>query len=101
MNQVELQATIVERQAMRYTPAGLPALDLILHHEGVAIECQQTRQVKLDIRAVVIGELATRVERLSLGTLVRALGFLGAMRHGRGVILHITELSEPTPTSDI
>ncbi len=31
-NEVLLSTQIVERKALRYTPAGLPALDLRLHH---------------------------------------------------------------------
>ncbi|HEX6362976.1 MAG TPA: primosomal replication protein N, partial [Albitalea sp.] len=30
MNRLVLQAQLVERAAVRYTPAGLPALDLVL-----------------------------------------------------------------------
>jgi primosomal replication protein N len=32
MNRLVLQAQVLERKAMRYTPAGLPALDLRLAH---------------------------------------------------------------------
>ncbi|MEP7102565.1 MAG: primosomal replication protein N, partial [Burkholderiales bacterium] len=34
MNRLVLTAQLVERGALRYTPAGLPALDLSLKHES-------------------------------------------------------------------
>jgi primosomal replication protein N len=34
MNRLVLQAQLVERGALRYTPAGIPALDLNLKHES-------------------------------------------------------------------
>jgi primosomal replication protein N len=33
MNRLVLAATLLERGVLRYTPAGLPALDLVLKHE--------------------------------------------------------------------
>ena len=58
MNRVLITAQIIERKALRYTPAGLPALDLVLQHESEVTEAQLSRKVKLDIKAVAIGEIA-------------------------------------------
>ena len=57
MNRVLITAQIIERKALRYTPAGLPALDLVLQHESEVTEAQLSRKVKLDIKAVAIGEI--------------------------------------------
>lgn len=38
MNRLVLSATLVQRAALRYTPAGLPALDLSLQHESEVSE---------------------------------------------------------------
>ena len=49
----------MERGALRYTPAGLPALDLSLKHESEVSEDGQPRKVSLEIRAVAIGEITS------------------------------------------
>jgi len=98
MNQVLLSAQIIERKALRYTPAGLPALDLVLQHESTVSENQQSRKVKLDIKAVAIGPIADRLNKQAIGEAFGIAGFLGAPRHGRGVLLHITELTDIVQT---
>ena len=94
MNRVLLSAQIIERKALRYTPAGLPALDLVLQHESEVTEAQQNRKVKLDIKAVALGSIAQALNRQEVGVPIGIVGFLGAPRNGRGVLLHITELND-------
>ncbi|CAH0355775.1 primosomal replication protein N [Aquabacterium sp. CECT 9606] len=94
MNRVLLTAQIIERKALRYTPAGLPALDLVLKHESDVVEAQQPRKVAMDIKAVAIGSIAEQLTRFEIGVPFGLAGFLGAPRNGRGVLLHITELND-------
>ncbi|NBD21481.1 primosomal replication protein N [Aquabacterium fontiphilum] len=94
MNRVELSAQIIERKVLRYTPAGLPALDLVLAHESTVTEAQQDRKVKLDVKAVALGPVAEQLNRTDIGTSLLVTGFLGAPRNGRGVLLHITALTD-------
>ncbi|HWP20896.1 MAG TPA: primosomal replication protein N [Burkholderiaceae bacterium] len=94
MNRVVLSAVVVERGAVRYTPAGLPALDLRLAHESSVVEAGQPRKVRMELKAVVIGELAQRLARAELGYAGTFAGFLAAQRNGRGTVLHITELQD-------
>lgn len=92
MNRVVLSARLVERQAMRYTPAGLPALNLTLQHEGEVSEDGQPRKVSLEIRAVGIGEVTRTLSAMALGSAGIHAGFLAPARNGRGVVLHITSV---------
>ena len=92
MNRLVLTAQLVERGALRYTPAGLPALDLSLKHESEVTQDGKPRKVWFDIRARAIGEITARVEKLELGGTHGFAGFLGSQRNGRGVVFHITEL---------
>ena len=92
MNRLVLSAQLVERGALRYTPAGLPALDLSLKHESEVTQDGKPRKVWFDIRARAIGEITARVEKLELGSEHGFAGFLGSQRNGRGVVFHVTEL---------
>jgi primosomal replication protein N len=93
MNRLVLSARLDERGALRYTPAGLPALDLMLAHESDLSHEGQMRKVAVQVKALVIGELVNRVKLLPLGTEGVFAGFLASARNGRGLLFHITELS--------
>jgi len=92
MNRLVLAATLVERGAVRYTPAGLPALDMVLRHESEVSEDGLPRKVSLEIRAVAIGAITRPVGAAALGSQAIFAGFLGATRNGRGLVLHITAI---------
>jgi len=92
MNRLVLTAQLVERGVLRYTPAGLPALDLSLKHESEVTQDGKPRKVWFDIRARAIGGITARVETLALGSTHGFAGFLGSQRNGRGVVFHVTEL---------
>lgn len=91
-NEVVLSISITERKALRYTPAGLPALDLGLHHESDVTEAGQARKVACDLRAVAIGPIAEQLNRTDLGAALLVKGFLGMSRNGKGVLLHIQHI---------
>jgi primosomal replication protein N len=93
LNRLVLQAKVQERGAVRYTPAGLPALDLGLKHESALTEAGQLRKVSVEIRAVAIGEIAQRAAQLEIGSETGFAGFLTAQRNGRGVVFHVTEMA--------
>ncbi len=92
MNRLVLSATLVQRSALRYTPAGVPACDLELRHESQASEAGLPRRVSLDMRAVALGEVAQRVAALALGSPGEYAGFLASGRNGRGVVFHVTAI---------
>ncbi|TFZ08616.1 primosomal replication protein N [Ramlibacter humi] len=89
MNRVALTAHIAEASALRYTPAGLPALDFRLEHESQVQEAGQARQVKAAIRAVAIGSLAETLARQPIGSRWTFTGFLATPRNGKHPVLHI------------
>ncbi len=92
MNRLVLTAQLVERGALRYTPAGLPAVDLSLKHESSVTQDGQARQVSFEIKARAIGAITERLTGMEMGSTHGFAGFLGSQRNGRGVVFHITEL---------
>jgi primosomal replication protein N len=90
MNRLILAAELVERGATRYTPAGLPALDLGLKHDSEVMEDRQPRKLNLMMRAVAIGEITRTVAALPLGQVATFAGFIAASRNGRGLVFHVT-----------
>ena len=94
LNQLLLSACIAELAALRFTPAGLPALDMRLEHESVHDEAGQARQVKVALKAVAFASVAERLARQPLGSRWRFQGFLANPRNGKHPVLHITEFQQ-------
>jgi primosomal replication protein N len=106
MNRMVLSAQLLERGAVRYTPAGLPALDCRLQHQSTVTEDGLPRQVSLEIKAMAIGAMSRPLGALALGQSGLFAGFLATTRNGRGMLFHITELSPgalalPSPEPDL
>jgi len=93
VNRLVLSATLQERGALRFTPAGLPALDLALEHRSDLSHEGQARKVQLQMKALVIGSLVDAVSRMPLGSEATFAGFLATARNGRGMLFHITEVA--------
>lgn len=79
---------------MRYTPAGLPALDAKLDHESSVEEAGQIRQVRVTVKAVALGVVAERLGILPVGSVWRFTGFLAMPRNGKSIVLHIQEFQQ-------
>jgi primosomal replication protein N len=94
VNQLVLSARIAEAGALRYTPAGVPALDLRLEHESEVSEAGQPRQVSMAIRAVAFGSTAETLGRQSIGSSWKFTGFLATPRNGKHPVLHVQEFQQ-------
>ena len=92
MNRLGLTAALVEREAIRYTPAGVPIVGLKLSHQSVQREAGADRTVELEISAIAADRLALRMDRVALGTELKLEGFLAPRRRNvKALVLHITE----------
>ena len=94
VNQLVLTACVAEIGALRFTPAGLPAIDLRLEHESTMTEAAQPRQVKAALKAVAFGAVAERLARQALGSLWLFRGFLATPRNGKHPVLHIQDFQQ-------
>jgi primosomal replication protein N len=90
-NHLSLAAVITELAALRYTPAGVPALDLRLEHESRVQEAGQDRQVAASVKAVAFGMLAERLAQQAIGSQWKFQGFLASPRQGKSLVFHIQE----------
>ena len=87
-----LDATLAQRGDLRYTPAGIPALDCVLMHASVQAEAGGKRKVDCELAAVAFGDPATALAKLPTGTALRCTGFLARRyRTGITVALHVAE----------
>ena len=94
VNQLVLTACVAELGALRFTPAGLPAIDLRLEHESTVTEAAQPRQITAALPAVAFGAVAERLARQALGSLWRFQGFLATPGNGKHPVLHIQDFQQ-------
>ena len=97
INEVKLTACIAEASPLRYTPAAIPALNIVLEHESDIVEGGTSRKVKLTVRAVAFGPLAQSTGQLKLGKPFLFTGFMINARTSKSIVLHIQSVTVPTP----
>ena len=93
-NLLILTASLIAKDAIRYTPAGLPVIHCQLHHEGEVGEANQMRQVRMNVEAVAIGDIHHELVTMDLGATARFEGFLTqkTLRNER-LVFHITKIT--------
>ncbi len=91
-----MTAVIAETKVLRYTPAGLPALDVALEHRSTQTEAGQPRQVNALLKAVAFGALAERIARQAIGSTWVFQGFLATPRNSKSLVLHIQDIQPDT-----
>jgi primosomal replication protein N len=94
VNHFELSASVMQVHSLRYTPAGIPALNVVLEHASEVIEMDAPRQVKLQLRAVAFGAHAETLSRSGLDSSYSFRGFMTNARNGKGLLFHIQDFSK-------
>ena len=90
-NRLVLGAVVAQVAALRYTPAGIPALDVQLLHESEALEMGLPRKIRLEMKALAFGSQAETLQALQMGQLLEFTGFLTNTRNGKGTVFHIQD----------
>ena len=74
---------------MRYTLAGIPALQLVLDHQSEVQDVQGKRQVKMVLKAMAFGALAESLAIQAVGSYWKFQGYLSNSRAGKSVVCPI------------
>nr|WP_294841433.1 primosomal replication protein N [uncultured Methylotenera sp.] len=91
MNKLVIQAEVVQVEPLRYTPAGIPLLSVVLRHVSEQIEAGMKRKVECEVNAVVLGNLA--LTGLKLGAQIMAQGFLAKRSlKSTQLVMHINDI---------
>ena len=84
---------MVERKALRYTPAGVPVSEGRLQHSSTQVESGKQRQVEVEIAVLGLGESARWLQAAPLGGAVKVTGFLAARSlKSRTPVLHVNSI---------
>ena len=93
LNRVEISGILVERKALRFTPAGVPVAECVIGHCSEQVEAGQPRRVECEIQALALGQAAHWIQEAHPGMPLRLTGFLAARsRNGKQLRLHVTTI---------
>ncbi|MBV9362171.1 MAG: primosomal replication protein N [Betaproteobacteria bacterium] len=92
-NRLELSARLLERGALRHTPAGLAALEFKLVHESEQDDAGATRKVQAELGAIAFEANARLINGRPLGSEMKVQGFLSAKnKRSKKLTLHVTNV---------
>lgn len=92
-NRVELSGRLLERGILRYTPAGLPAIEFQLTHESEQIEAEKPRKVECEMACLALGSTALLLKDAATGDRLVLVGFIAARSvKSRSPVLHVTNI---------
>jgi len=78
---------------LRYTPAGIPAIDFRLGHESEQMEAEKPRKVECEIACVALGAVALLMKDATPGDELELAGFIAARStKSRAPVLHVTKI---------
>jgi primosomal replication protein N len=96
LNKLVLKAEVVQIEPLRYTPAGIPLLSVVLRHVSEQVEAGMKRKVECEVNAVVLGDqlLGTpALKGLKLGAHIQATGFLAKRSlKSTQLVMHINHI---------
>lgn len=100
MNHLTFTAVVATTGELRYTPAGLPAIELTLQHQSEVIEAGLKRRLDFQVGAVALGDTALLLVDVPLGATVDITGFIAPLRKASvRMIVHIQEVRVRYPGS--
>ena len=84
---------MLELGALRYTPAGVAAVEFRLGHESEQDEAGGKRTIQAEVSAIAFETQAKLLSGRPLGSPVRVQGFLGAKgKRSKRLVLHVTSI---------
>ncbi len=78
---------------MRYTPAGIPAVEFRLQHESEREEAGAKRRINAEVAGIAFEAQARLLAKANLSTEIKLQGFLAAKsKRSKRLVLHVTHI---------
>ena len=93
VNRLVLSGSISEMEVLRYTPAGIPALNFRISHASEQIEAGNRREVQCEVASLALDQAALLASRLNVGDAVLVEGFLARKgRNSTELVFHVNKV---------
>jgi primosomal replication protein N len=84
---------LLELGALRYTPAGIAAVEFKLRHESELDEAGKSRKVEAEIAGIAFETQAKLLANMKLNSGLKLQGFLAAKsKRSKKLVLHVTNV---------
>lgn len=88
-----LSGNLIELDALRYTPAGIPVVNFRLSHASEQIEAGAKRAVQCEVAGMAFEREARLIAAAKPGMQLKVTGFLAEKsRDSRQLVLHATNI---------
>ena len=88
-----MSGRLLELGALRYTPAGIAAVEFKLAHESQQDEAGGRRAIQAEVSAIAFETQAKLLTGRPLGAALKIQGFLGAKsKRSKRLVLHVTNI---------
>ena len=78
---------------MRYTPAGIPAVEFRLQHESEREEAGAKRRINAEVAGIAFEAQARLLAKANMNTEIKLQGFLAAKsKRSKKLVLHVTHI---------
>lgn len=92
-NVTQLAGQLLERGALRRTPAGIPVLEFLLTHRSTQLEAEVERQVECEMNCIAAGPPAQALTAANPGDRLHLTGFLASRSlKRRAPVLHVSKI---------
>ncbi|HLA34888.1 MAG TPA: primosomal replication protein N [Rhodocyclaceae bacterium] len=92
-NLTQLSGQLLERGALRRTPAGIPVLEFLLTHRSTQLEAEVERQVECEMSCIAAGTPAQALNAANPGDRLHLTGFLASRSlKRRAPVLHVSKI---------
>jgi primosomal replication protein N len=94
VNNLVLDAEVMQIAELRYTPAGLPLLSIVLQHRSQQVEAGMKRKVDCEVNAVLLGDIASS-QLVEIGAQIKVSGFLAKRSlKSTQLVMHINHIAQ-------
>jgi primosomal replication protein N len=76
LNKLVVSGEVVQLDALRYTPAGLPLLSFTVRHHSEQTEAEMQRKVECEVPVIAIGKIAEQAKAIQVASQVKLAGFI-------------------------
>lgn len=95
LNCCTIEAQLLEKEILRFTPAGIPVSTAIFRYEGTVNENDKPRALDFEFNAVAVGETGNVLDGCKLLQKFRLFGFLAPKtKRSRHWMLHIQKIEK-------
>ncbi|BBL34753.1 primosomal replication protein n [Nitrosomonas stercoris] len=92
-NQVTISGKIIDRGAVRHTPAGIMVIEFKLRHTSDQEEASMLRSIEFELSVIAMAEMAQKIAQIASETYVELSGFMTKKnRSNNQLILHVLDV---------